>query len=497
MEAGPKQLENITLREAAEIAATDGAFFGEFFFPRTFRMRTPDYVRDLWDKLDEPHARHVSIQVFRGGAKTTVLRAFTAKRISYGQSNTILYIGKSQDHALRSVGWIMRQIETNPRWANTFGLSKGDKWTQEECEIKHGVDEYPIRIIANGITGSARGVNVDDYRPDLIILDDVIDDDNAATKEQRKKINDRIFGAIEKSLMRGEENPQAKLVMLQTPLDREDASELTQNDPEWHPLKFSCFDDKGNSRWEGMFATKELKKEKASAIRRNMLSLWLREMECAVVADEKRYFREHQLRYWEVLPAGMVVAIGIDPSPPKDEDPEARKKKDPDPEVLSAVGSFAGDVYLLEVVKIQDPNPEKTTIELARLIRKWHPIVAGVETVAYQKTLKWYIEKQMMDGKCPHLRIEPLDDKRSKVKRIRHTFSDIVPDGKFYIHPSMLGFIEEFKDYPDVVHDDILDSVSMGIAQLIPYEGITIEGEYTDVTNQGDIPALPDWRSAP
>jgi len=488
---------DVSLREAAELAATDGAFFGSFFFPKTFRMKTPEYIQRVWDKLDEPYARRVSIQIFRGGAKTSVLRTFTAKRISYGLSHTILYIGKSEGHAKRSVEWIMRQVEANPRWSNTFGLAKGNKWTAEECEIIHDVEEYPIRILGMGITGSVRGINFEDYRPDLIVLDDVIDDDNAATAEQRKKINERIVGAIEKSLVRSEENPHAKIVMLQTPLDRDDFSELSQQDPEWHPLRFSCFNARGESRWEQMFSTAELNKEKQSHINKNMLSLWMREMECSVVADEKRYFREHWLKYWEVLPAGMVTAIGIDPSPPKDEDDINRKKKDPDPEVLCAAGSYAGDIYILEICVIQDPNPEKTSIELARMIRRWHPLSAGVETVAYQKTLKWYIEQQMTKGKVPYLRIDPLDDKRSKVKRIRQCFTDIAPEGKLYVHPSMQGFIEQFRDYPDVSFDDILDASTMAVEQLKPYEGITLDGEYTEVADQGNIAALPNWRAAP
>jgi len=436
-----------------------------------------------------------------GGSKTTTLRAFTAKRIAYGISNTIVYIGKSQDHAKRSVRWVMKQVEYNTLYAQTFGLTKGKKWTDEECEIRHKVLDQPITLIAIGITGSVRGINLDDYRPDLIVLDDVIDEENSNTIEQRKKIEGLIFGAVDNSLISPEEAPDAKLVMLQTPLDVDDASNLVQKDPEWHPLRFSCFDNMGNSRWEDMFPTKFLRKKKESAIRRNQLSIWMREMECRVVGDESRYFSIDWLYKWVVLPDGMTTAIGIDPSPPKDEDPNKRKTKDPDPEVLSVVGIIKTETtvkrYILELVKIQDPNPERTVTELAKLIRKWHPIVGGVETTAYQSTLKWYIEKAMRDKRCPYLAIEALDERRSKVKRIRQFYTDACDNGELYYHASMLEFAEQFKDYPEVKHEDLLEAPVHGFKVLENFEYADVDGEYQDAFNDEQVDDLPDWRCAP
>lgn len=496
-----QQIQKADIDEAVALGALDGAFFGEYFFPKTFRQRTPDFLRQVWDSLDTPLNRHVGIQVFRGGAKTTTLRAFTAKRIAYGISHTIMYIGKSQDHAKRSLRWIMKQVEYNTLYAQTFGLSKGKKWTEEECEIIHKVLDQPITLLAVGITGSVRGVNVDDYRPDLIVLDDVIDEENSKTHEARNKINALIFGAVDKSLAPESEEPQAKLVMLQTPLDGDDASEQIQNDMEWHPLRFSCFDYKGESIWPERFSTEVLLRDKASAIRRNQLSIWLREMECSVIGDEKRYFGETWLNEWVVKPDFLVVAIGIDPSPPKDEDANKRKTKDPDPEVLAAVGIINHEGvtkrYILEQVKIQDPNPEKTVIELARMIRKWHPIVLGVETTAFQASLKWYVEKAMDAKRCPRVAIEGIDDRRSKVKRIRHFYTNACDNDELYYHASMHEFKEQFKDYPEVKHDDLLEAPVLGFSVLETYEGMGVDGEYLDGYDEDNIESLPQWRCAP
>ena len=106
--------KEISLDEAAVLGSHDGTFFGHYFFPKTSRQESAPFHDKIWTLLDEPTARRIGIQVFRGGAKTSLLRIFTARRVAYGLSNTILYIGKSERHAIRSVEWLKRHIEFNP-----------------------------------------------------------------------------------------------------------------------------------------------------------------------------------------------------------------------------------------------------------------------------------------------------------------------------------------------------------------------------------------------
>src|SRR4030066_1381637 len=206
---------NIAMAELVTLAAMDSELYARVFFPKTVRQTSPPFHREMDAVLDDD-SRLVAFMIFRDGAKTTKVRLFNSKRIAYGISRTIVVVGKSQDHARRTIEWLMRAVEFNSTWVQTFGLRKGTKWTSEEIEIFHGIDEVPIRVIALGITGSTRGINVDDYRPDLIIIDDPCDEENTATPEQREKTSERVFGALAKSLSPATECPDAKMALLQT-----------------------------------------------------------------------------------------------------------------------------------------------------------------------------------------------------------------------------------------------------------------------------------------
>ena len=136
----------ITVDELVQLAAVDNQFFPHEFFPTTCRQESPQFHNEIW-KLLEGKWRLVNILVFRGGAKTSLLRMYTAKRIAYGLAHTILYIGKSEGHATRSIKWIKRAVQFNQKFSSVFRLSPGVKWQDTEAEIQRGDDEHPVWIM--------------------------------------------------------------------------------------------------------------------------------------------------------------------------------------------------------------------------------------------------------------------------------------------------------------------------------------------------------------
>src|SRR5215510_7721215 len=170
------------------------------FFPQTFRQKSPSFAREMWDLMEDPKVRLANLVAFRGSSKTSRARVFAAKRIAYGISRTILYVGVSEGKAIESVNWIRNRVDRNVQFRDTFGLSRGQKWEETQIEIEHKLFGHTIRVLGSGVTGSLRGLNIDDYRPDLIIVDDPQNDETAATEIQREKLEDLILGAVLNSL---------------------------------------------------------------------------------------------------------------------------------------------------------------------------------------------------------------------------------------------------------------------------------------------------------
>lgn len=489
--------DELSIAEAVKLGAADTSFYGHFFFPKAFRQKSPPFHREIDGVLENPKNRYVGIMVFRGGSKTTKLRIFTSKRIAYGISHTVLYVSASQDHAIRSVTWLRKQVEFNKVWRQTFSLEKGDKWTDSEIEIRHGVDEYPIRVIGVGITGQTRGINIDDYRPDLIVVDDPCDEENTATPEQREKTANLFFGALAKSLAPTSECPDAKMVLLQTVLNQEDLISSCVRDPQWATAVFGCFDDRGQSRWPERWSTKELLAEKDAHIARNQLSLWMREMECKIVSPELSLWRQEWLGYWDVLPEGMPTYIGIDPTPPPKET-EAAKNLKLDDAAIVAIGLHGGKVYLLEYYMTKSPNPEEFIAKIFEFVIRYRPLKVGFESLLFARTTKFYIEKEM-SRRGHFFVITPVEDRRKKSVRIAQAVSGRASARNLVVHRSHREFIEQFTAYPNVNHDDILDGFAIALELVNPrVEADILEGEWERL-EEGEkaLPDLGNWRTAP
>lgn len=470
--------EEISLSELVKLCAVDDELYARTFFPKTARQRTPSFHKELDAALNSLD-RYIDIMVFRGGAKTSKLRLFVSKRIAYGISHTILFVSNAQGHSIKSLEWVKKQVEFNTRWAQTFGLSKGARWSGEDIEILHGVDQYPIRLMALGITGQVRGVNIDDYRPDLIVVDDPDDEETSATVEQRKKTSDLFFGALAKSLAPRSEAPDAKMVLLQTPFNDNDLISSCQKDPQWTSLKFGCFDVGGHSVWEERFPTAELRAEKEAHVKRGQLALWMREMECEIVPEGGASFNPENLKYWEVLPDKMVYIIAIDPA--------SSDSKTADDQVIAVLGFYQQDVYLVEYTAEKGEMPEAAVATLMVYIDRYKPLGIVVESISYQRVLAWYIEQEMR-AKRKYVPVHKIQDRRRKADRILQAIGATTGYGRLRVRSSHFGFLDQYAGYSPMskAHDDILDAVSMGIdyGQSLNV-GDWLEGEFENVT---DVP---------
>jgi hypothetical protein len=433
--------------------------------------------------------------MFRGSGKTTLLRVFTSQRVAYAVSRTIGFVSLSQAHSVFSVRWLKRQFTYNHLWRETFNLRQGSKWTDEIIEFYHGTDEVPITVMALGITGQIRGVNIDDYRFDLIVVDDPCDLENTATPEQRAKTDELFFGALEKSLAPASEAPLAKIALLQTPQQENDLIEKCSKYPEWHPVTYGCFDENGRSRWESRFPTEMLMKQKMSHINRGQLALWMREMECKLIKSERKSFNIQWLRYWDVLPEQMVTILAIDPA--SSDDPKA------DQQCVCALGFYKRQVYLLDYYVARGEMPDELCNKVFDMNLTWHPRKVVVEKVAYQKVLAWYIEREMKVRRV-WFQVEAWPpegtERRSKADRIIQCFasSGLAPYGNFYCRKEHTGFIEQFVDFaPDVEQlDDIIDAVSIGLTSMNIDE--FIEGDFERIADEeSDVPRLENFRGAP
>jgi hypothetical protein len=406
--------------------------------------------------LENPANRYIGLSTFRDSAKTTLARAYIMKRIAYCISRTIMAVNISAPKAQHTTRWLMRQIEFNRPFAQAFKLRKGDKWTPEWFTCINAEDQ-PVNVVASGITSGLRGLNIEDYRPDFIFADDISDRENTATEDQRAKANETFFAQLVRSLAPRSEAPLSQLALGQTPINSYDIISQAGKDPQFKVFKYSCFDASGQSSWAARRSTDELLAEKQGYINRNMLSLWLAEMECELVSGETQSFEKRWLRYFTVFPGEGQVVICIDPA--------SSEEAKADFFAIVVLLFHGANVYLLEYTLQRGMMPDAACAYVFEYALRYGARDVVVETVAYQKILKWYLEQEIQKRRI-WLTVHKYDDKRNKDDRMVQAITQVAPYGNLWVREEMSEFLEVFELYGPGYGGkvDLLDAVSIGIS---------------------------------
>lgn len=454
--AGPLILSR---EEAIARGGSNVIVFGNLFLPRTFRQASPEFHFELADILAQP-SRLNAFSVFRDGAKTTLLRAYTLQRICYGLSNTVMFVSATQDHSILSLDWLANQIERNKRIQDAFGLRPGRKWNETYREIISDFHPDPIVVLAMGITGQTRGFNVDDHRPDLIIGDDLQTEENVGTDVQQEKTHGLVFASLLNSLSPASENPLAKAVFLQTPMRRGDIIDTCLRDPTFMSKVFSVFDEHGESRWEARYSTATLLADKAAHVARGQYSMWMSEKECRIVKSENKTFDVANVQFWEDLPQrnhGCVTAI--DPASSED-------KRASDNVILTAMRQ-GPDIYVAAYKAAKGQMPEQVANDFFNHVFLFGPSKLVVETVGYQKVLAKYITQQMLVRRV-FRPVKEVQDRRAKSDRIIQALAGLIAHRHLFVHKSMLELLDQLDAFePDREgRFDIIDALAMACDDL-------------------------------
>lgn len=490
-----------------QTGALDGPFWCKTFLPKTFRMESPPEHFRMWGALDNPTHRFVNLKAYRGSAKTTIVRAYTLRRICYRLSRTVMFIALSEAKAVAGVQWLRNQIERNTEIQRIYQLRPGKKWQENEIEIISGLDNTTTWVLGLGITGGTRGINFDDYRPDLIPLDDVINEENSGTLEQREKITDLIIGSIANTLAPPTETRNAKMVMMQTPLHAEDASMRAEKNPLWHTEVFACWSPETmhgpsgqqRSSWEARFPTPYLNKLRDGYIFENKLSLWAREYECRLTTPEAAAFKSQWLNNFfdGDTPTGYSI-LAIDPVPPPSVSQIAKGLRGKDMEVHLVLTKCPMGFYVSEYQSNNNHEPNWTLKTALDLAIRHNVMRIAIETVGYQLVLKGLLEQEMRRvGR--YFAIQPVTSIRSKAVRIVNTLSGPFSQGRIFLRRSQIELIEQLTNYnPNATqHDDYIDALAIAVEAHGPTPvTMDLDGEYTEI-DESEYKALPQMSRCP
>lgn len=196
-----------------ELASFDFEYFGRAYLAHYFSRKSPGFHGDLdllWIKgvlkgkdvisdgkeIAKLKGSREVVAAPRGHAKSTNLTfKDTIHAALYNYKHYIILISDSSEQAEGFLEDIKSEMEDNPNIIEDFGIQKGDKaWRSSVVLTKKDV-----KIEAIGSGKKIRGRKHRNWRPDLIVLDDIENDENVNTPEQRRKLKSWFDKAVSKA----------------------------------------------------------------------------------------------------------------------------------------------------------------------------------------------------------------------------------------------------------------------------------------------------------
>jgi hypothetical protein len=139
-------------------------------------------VWDWFEKLEARKAAEPIVLILgRGGGKTSTMCAGIAFIGERGSRSFALYVSSTQKQAnqhLQEIADYMSSMGLE-RSVNEYGHSKG--WNATTLRVSND-----FNVVALGLDAAARGIKLDQLRPDLIVLDDIDELDDSVDVVQSK-----------------------------------------------------------------------------------------------------------------------------------------------------------------------------------------------------------------------------------------------------------------------------------------------------------------------
>jgi len=140
-------------------------------------------------------------------------------------------------------------------------------------------------------------------------------------------------------------------------------------------------------------------------------------------------------------------------------DPAPAEKITSDRNAISVTGTTPlGEAIVLESWG-QRCTPLELIEKLFQVKERWHPRVYGIEGVAYQKALKYFVKAEA-SRRNTYLNIVELKAQGKKELRIR-SLQPVLATGRLYVEPTQMLLRQEMADFPLGKHDDVLEALSM------------------------------------
>lgn len=485
-------------------------YFVANYFPHYVRSSSRSELHNylfsqLPQVLQKPNSVHLAIAAPRGEAKSTLVsQLFTLYCLVTQKKRYTLIVMDSINQAYPMLESIKVELEFNQRLRIDFPEVTGQGRVWQATTILTKANQK-VEIAGSG--KKLRGLRHGAYRPDLVVLDDIENDEQVRSPEQRDKLHDWLKKTV---LPLGVAGEKLDVVYIGTILHYDSVLNRTLASKAWETAKFRALisppDDMALwDKWEQFYLTEGEavadafysanqsamdKGAKVSWAARPLLTLMKirardghatfdSEYQNDPVSGEDAIFA-NALQYWAELPTDLIYFGAVDPSLGK-----AGASRDPSAILVGGYQRSSGKLYVVEA-QVKKRLPDLIIEDVIRLHKQYGCQRWFVETVQFQEFLKDELVKRSAQrgAPVPATAIKPSTDKMLRIESLQPH----IANGLILLHRSQSTLISQLRHFPKADHDDGPDALEMlwknALSNSAAIEWIALNEDFDDLANE-------------
>ncbi len=448
-----------------------GEFFIEFFLGEELTFPVPQFHKEIWELLTNTAMQRVLLAIPRDHAKTTLSKLTVVWYFLFSSHRFCAYVSNTNTRAKDACRDIMGFLKSD-NFIQVFGRIVVEKESETESvwifRIPVGEGRWKKCILrAIGSGQSMRGINIDNQRPDIAVVDDLEDDDNTGSEQLQAKLDRWVFGPFIKALAR-----QKKIIWLGNMLQKTSLLARLSLNQKWNPVVFGCLVRDAETGamiplWPDRWPIDELIEDFAEYRDLGLLETWMCEMMNMPGHGRNGFTIDQVFMQPEPMPGDNSAAfLVLDPA-------FGEQAHNDDSSVTVHVIRKDGLPMIAEEFTGQFSEAELFDIMLTSAM-KWNAWVWGIEAVAAQRVLislfNVYLALKQLNN---HVEMIPLISGKGdpKIARIR-AFIGLMAKHEYAISEGMVSFVTQMLNYSMTKksnRDDLLDSAAYGPQMLQNY----------------------------
>ena len=430
--------------------------FGWFINKKYVRLDTPDFHKEILSLASNQEEKLIGIAAPRGHAKSTIVDfVFAIWSTVYEKHHFGVIISDTVTQSIEFVNAIKDEFENNLilRWL--YGDLTSDDWRDGDFVTSTG-----IKWVAKGAGMKVRGLRHREWRPDLIILDDLENDERVATVGQRQKLKKWLVRAVLPALSR-----DGRAILVGTVLHHDSLLQniLKHKDSfaSWTTRLFQAIQTNENGGEKALWS-EHMDLEYLKAIRDDHKHpkyigsiAFAQEYQNKPFDETDAIIKPDQIQWKDKIPADSQIVstvMTIDPAVSE------RAMADPTGKVVASLG-VDGNVYI-RYVGNERLSPKSNADDIRRLDDVYKPRVIGIENGSLG-----LVFRDLLSG-LPIVGLEPDKDKVRRLLAVSRFFE---AEKIYFVQgaKNINELYDQILEFPKGSHDDMVDALVYAIRLLL------------------------------